>query len=81
MPGVCLTNDRLLRPTRSGGPCLQTTWGDRFPYIVPHYARETIAQIRSLGVALATAIIGQTDSWHQRVSLARCDRTRAVRPV
>src|SRR5215472_1655652 len=35
---------------------------DRFPYIVPRYARETIAEIRSLGVALATAIIGQAGS-------------------
>jgi hypothetical protein len=37
-------------------------FGDRFPYIVPRYARETIAEIRSLGVALATAIISQTGS-------------------
>jgi hypothetical protein len=35
---------------------------DRFPYIVPRYARETIAETCSLGVALATAIISQTDS-------------------
>ena len=35
---------------------------DRFPYIVPRYARETIAEIRSLGVALATAIMSETDS-------------------
>ena len=35
---------------------------DPFPYIVPRYARETIAEIRSLGVALATAIISQTGS-------------------
>ena len=35
---------------------------DPFPYIVPRYARETIAEIRSLGVALATAIIGQSGS-------------------
>jgi len=36
--------------------------GDRFPYIEPRYARETIAGICSLGVALATAIITQTGS-------------------
>ena len=36
--------------------------GDRFPYIVPGYARETIAGICSLEVALATAIISQTGS-------------------
>ena len=35
---------------------------DPFPYIVPRYARETIAEIRSLGVALATANINQADS-------------------
>jgi hypothetical protein len=36
---------------------------DPFPYIDPRYARETIAEICSLGVALATAIISQTGSW------------------
>jgi hypothetical protein len=36
--------------------------GDRFPYIDPRYARETIAAICSLGGALATAIIRQTGS-------------------
>jgi hypothetical protein len=35
---------------------------DPFPYIVPRYARETIAEICSLGVALATAIISQPGS-------------------
>jgi hypothetical protein len=35
---------------------------DPSPYIDPRYARETIAEIRSLGVALATAIITQTGS-------------------
>ena len=35
---------------------------DRFPYIEPRYARQTIAEIRSLGVDLATAIIAQTGS-------------------
>jgi hypothetical protein len=35
---------------------------DRFPYIGPRYARETIAEICSTRVALATAIIGQTGS-------------------
>jgi len=38
------------------------SFGDRFPYIEPRYARETIAEICSLGVALATAIITQTGS-------------------
>jgi len=36
--------------------------GDPFPFIEPRYARETIAAICSLGVALATAIITQTGS-------------------
>jgi hypothetical protein len=35
---------------------------DPFPYIEPRYAREMIAEIRSLGVALATAITTQTGS-------------------
>jgi len=35
---------------------------DPFPYIEHSYARETIAGICSLTVALATAIIGQTGS-------------------
>jgi hypothetical protein len=35
---------------------------DPFPYIEPRYARETIAEICSLAVALATAIISQTGS-------------------
>jgi hypothetical protein len=35
---------------------------DRFPYIDPRYAREAIAEICSSGVALATAIIGQSGS-------------------
>jgi len=38
------------------------SFGDRFPYIVPAMPRETIAEICSLGVALATAIISQTGS-------------------
>jgi len=41
---------------------------DRFPYIGPRYARETIAESCSMRVALATAIISQTRSW---VSLRR----------
>ena len=47
---------RLLRPTRSG------IFRRSFPLQSPRYARETIAEIRSLGVALATAIINQTGS-------------------
>jgi hypothetical protein len=35
-------------------------FGDTLPYIVPRDARETIAEIRSLGVALATALIIET---------------------
>src|SRR5580698_10260201 len=35
---------------------------DPFPYIVPRYARETIAETYSIWVALATAIVGQTGS-------------------
>jgi hypothetical protein len=35
---------------------------DRFPYICVGYARETIAEICSIWVALATAIITQTGS-------------------
>jgi hypothetical protein len=35
---------------------------DPFPYIEPRYARETIIEICSLRVALATAIISQTGS-------------------
>ena len=35
---------------------------DRFAYIVPHYARETIAKICSPGAVLATAIISQAGS-------------------
>ena len=35
---------------------------DRFPYIGPRYARETIAETCSMRVALVTAIISQTGS-------------------
>ena len=35
---------------------------DRFPYIVPAMRGETIGEICSLGVALATAITGLTGS-------------------
>jgi hypothetical protein len=38
------------------------SFGDRYSYIVPRYARVTIAETCSLGVALATAIISQTGS-------------------
>jgi hypothetical protein len=41
---------------------------DRFTYIGPRYARETIAESCSTGVALATAIINQTGSWSQQRS-------------
>jgi NAD(P)-dependent dehydrogenase (short-subunit alcohol dehydrogenase family) len=45
--------------------------GDPSSYIVPRYARVTIAGICSLGVALATAIISQTGS---RVDMTRFSR-------
>ena len=35
---------------------------DRFPYIGPRYARETIAEFCSMGGALVTAIISHTGS-------------------
>jgi hypothetical protein len=35
---------------------------DRFPSVEPSYARETIAEIHSIWVALATAIISHPDS-------------------
>jgi hypothetical protein len=47
---------RLLRPTRSG------IFLRSFRLHSAHYARERIAKICSLGVALATAIISQTGS-------------------
>jgi hypothetical protein len=47
---------RLLRPPPSG------IFRRSFPLHSSRYARETIAEICSLGVALATAIIGQTGS-------------------
>jgi hypothetical protein len=37
-------------------------FADRFAYIGPGYARETIAEICSMGGALATAHISQTGS-------------------
>jgi len=38
------------------------SFGDRYPYIEPRYARVTITETCSLGVALATAIITHTGS-------------------
>src|ERR1700756_1513857 len=38
---------------------------DPFPYIVPRYARETIAGICSLRVALATATMSQSASYRE----------------
>src|SRR6185437_13071300 len=38
------------------------SFGDRYSYIVPRYARVTIAETCSRGVALVTAIISQTGS-------------------
>src|SRR5581483_5298700 len=62
---------------------------DPFPYIESRYARETIAEIRSLGVALVTAIITQTGSWtgspssdygtvHNRITPSRSCRVTDV---
>src|SRR6185312_7465833 len=47
------------------------SFGDRYSYIVPRYARVTIAETCSLGVALATAIISQTGSSSGRLGDAR----------
>jgi len=47
---------RLLRPPPSG------IFRRSFPLHSPRYARETIAEICSLGVALATAIPSPTGS-------------------
>jgi len=49
---------------------------DRFPYIGPSYARETIAEICSLRVALATAIMSQTGSLE-----CHGQATEAIEPV
>jgi hypothetical protein len=54
--GACLTHARLLRTTRNG------SFLRSFPLHSPRYARETIAETCSLGVALATAIMSQTGS-------------------
>ena len=65
---------RLLRTTRSG------IFRRSFPLHSPRYARETIAEICSLGVALATAIISQTGSWiskdHEQILLIQHRRVR-----
>jgi hypothetical protein len=54
--GACLANDRLLRPPHSG------IFLRSFHLHSLDYARETIAKICSLWVALVTAIISQTGS-------------------
>jgi hypothetical protein len=59
---------RLLRPPHSG------TFGRSFRLHSTHYARETIAQICSLWVALATAIISQTGSSHSWNGVDRSPR-------
>ena len=47
---------------------------DPFPYIDPRYARETIAEICSMRVTLATAIISQAGSLVSRAFFAaRCE--------
>jgi hypothetical protein len=54
---------------------------DRFPYIVPRYARETIAETRSLGVALATAIISQTGSYPRSKGGSSMTSTCSIRSL
>jgi len=64
---------RLLRPTHSG-----IFWRS-FRLHSAHYARETIAKICSLWLALATAIISQTGSLIIAVELPdRCHSGRSV---
>ena len=55
--GLAAAPVRRMRRTPSSA-----SFCDRFPYIGPRYARETIAESCSMRVALATAIIGQTGS-------------------
>ncbi len=55
-PGAYMTNDHLLRPTRIG------RFPQSFPLHSPCYARETIGEIGSMGVALATVFIGHIGS-------------------
>src|ERR1700733_13512241 len=55
-PGACLTQVRLLRPTRIG------ILPRSFRLHSPCYARVTIAASRSMGVGLATAPLSQTGS-------------------
>jgi hypothetical protein len=47
---------------------------DRFPYIDPRYARQTIAESCSIWVALATAIISHTGSsaWRRSKNWTLC---------
>ena len=54
--GVCLTHARLLRPPQLG--CFRRS----LPLQAARYARETITEISSNWVTLATATIHQTDS-------------------
>jgi Protein of unknown function (DUF3108) len=54
---------------------------DRFPSIDPCYARETIAETCSIWVALATAIIGHSDSnWRTQVLTRVNKRRHPARP-
>jgi len=52
--------------------------GDPSSYIVPRYARVTIAGIYSLRVALATAIISQTGSVPRNPPSSRNNQARAL---
>src|SRR5882724_9618526 len=66
---------RLLRPPRSG------IFLRSFRLHSIDYARETIAKICSLWVALATAIISQTGSWQKRGRLSPESRPYQVSPI
>jgi len=58
---------------------------DHFPYIDPRYARETIAEICSMRVTLATAIISQAGSLVTREffrrGASRCKNGAARHPL
>jgi hypothetical protein len=58
-PGCGLAAPPVRRTRRTPS---SASFCDRFPYIEPRYARETIAETCSMRVALATAIISQTGS-------------------
>jgi cholesterol transport system auxiliary component len=69
-----LVNGHLLRPTRIGG------FLRSFRLHSPHYARETIAEIHSMGVALATMPINKIRSTSTSLETGRRNRWR-MRPA